>query len=110
MDGSDEQDSSAQSASFRSPRRYLTWIISSIVALIIALTKEQSVVTLLFILLALYSIESFITEVLGVSVDETGIAVPNRLLPKNPWIVFWRKRFRGVGRRDCTSGLSQNGA
>ena len=40
------------------------------------------------------TIESFITEVFGVSVDETGITIPNRLLPKNPWIVFWRKRFK----------------
>jgi hypothetical protein len=94
MDGANEQQSSAQSARFRSPPRYLTWLISSIATLIIAATNELSIFTILFMLLALYCIESFIAEVFGVSVDETGITVQNRLLPKNPWIVFWRKRFK----------------
>jgi hypothetical protein len=94
MDGANEQNSSAQSTRFRSRPRYLTWVISSIVALIIAATNEISIFTILFMLLAFYCIESFITEVFGVSVDETGITVPNRLLPKNPWIVLWRKRFK----------------
>ncbi|MGA3063579.1 MAG: hypothetical protein ABSD90_10175 [Methylocystis sp.] len=94
MDGASEQNSSAQSTSFRSPPRYLTWMISSIVALIIAVTKELSVLALLFMLLAFYCIESLITEVFGVSVDDTGITVENRLLPNTPWIVFWRKRFK----------------
>ncbi len=94
MDGANEQDSSAQRTSFRSPPRYLTWMISSIATSMIAVTKELSVLTLLFMLLALCCIESFITEVSGVCVDDTGITVPNRLFPKNPWIVFWRKRFK----------------
>jgi hypothetical protein len=94
MDGASEQNSSAQSTSFRSPPRYLIWMISSIVALIIAVTKELSVLALLFMLLAFYCIESLITEVFGVSVDDTGVTVQNRLLPNNPWIVFWRKRFK----------------
>ena len=94
MDGASEQNSSAQSTSFRAPPRYLTWMISSIVALIIAVTKELSVLALLFMLLAFYCIESLITEVFGVSVDDTGITVQNRLLPNNPWIVFWRKQFK----------------
>lgn len=94
MDGANEQNSSAQSTRFRSLPRYLTWMISSIATLIIAVTKELSVLTLLFMLLSLFCIESFITEVFGVSVDDTGITVPNRLLPNNPWIVFWRKRFK----------------
>gem|GEM_PF-3329201 len=93
MDGLNEQHSSAQSTSFRSPQRYVTWMLSSIVALVIVATKDLSVLTLLFMLLAFYCIESFITEVFGVSVDETGITVPNRLLRMNPWIVLWRKRF-----------------
>jgi hypothetical protein len=94
MDDANEQNSSAQSTSFRSPPRYLAWMIISIATSIIAVTKELSVLTLLFMLLSLYCIESFITEVFGVSVDDTGITAPNRLLPKNPWIVFWRKRFK----------------
>ncbi len=94
MDGANEQDSSAQRTSFRSPPRYLAWMISSIATSIIAVTKELSVLMLLFTLLALHCIESFITEVFGVSVDDTGITVPNRLFPNNPWIVFWRKRFK----------------
>ncbi len=94
MDDANEQDSSAQRTSFRSPPRYLTWMISSIATSMFAVTKELSVLTLLFMLLALCCIESFITEVSGVSVDDTGITVPNRLFPKNPWIVFWRKRFK----------------
>ncbi len=94
MNGANEQYGSAQSASFRSPPRYLTWMISSIATLIIAATNELSIFTILFMLLAFYCIESFITEAFGVSVDETGITVPNRLLPKSPWIVFWRKRFK----------------
>ncbi len=69
-------------------------MIGSIATLIIAVTKELSVLTLIFMLLALYCIECFITEIFGVSVDETGITVPNRLFPNNPWIVFWRKRFK----------------
>ncbi len=94
MDGANEQASYAQSTSFRCPPRYLTWAISSIATLIIAAMNEPSIYTILFILLAIYGIESFITEVFGVSVDDAGIAVPNRLLPNNPWIVFWRKRFK----------------
>jgi hypothetical protein len=94
MHGANEQASYAQSTSFRSPPRYLTWAISSIATLIIAAMNEPSIYTILFILLAIYGIESFITEVFGVSVDDAGIAVPNRLLPNNPWIVFWRKRFK----------------
>ena len=94
MDGANEQDSSAKSTRFRSRPRYIIWMISSIATLIIAVTKELSVLTLIFMLLALYCIECFITEVFGVSVDETGITVPNRLFPNNPWIVFWRKRFK----------------
>ncbi len=94
MDDANEQDSSAQRTSFRSPPRYLTWMISSIATSMIAVTKELSVLTLLFMLLALCCIESFITEVFGVSVDDTGITVTNRLFPNNPWIVFWRKRFK----------------
>jgi len=94
MDGSNEHHSSAQSTSFRSPARCLTWLLSSIAALIIAVTKDLSILTILFMLLALYCIESFITEVFGVSVNEAGIAVPNRLLPKIPWIVVWRRRFK----------------
>ena len=78
---------------FALPERCLTWVISSIATLIIAATTELSIYTILFILLAFYGIESFITEVFGVSVDDAGIAVPNRLIPSNPWIVFWRKRF-----------------
>jgi hypothetical protein len=69
-------------------------MMSSIAMLIIAITKEVSVLALLFMLLELYCIESFITEIFGVSVDERGITIPNRLLPKNQWIVFWRKRFK----------------
>jgi hypothetical protein len=84
MDGANEQDSSAQSTRFRSRPRYIIWMISSIATLIIAVTKELSVLTLIFMLLALYCIECFITEVFGVSVDETGITVPNRLFPNNP--------------------------
>ncbi len=94
MDSANEQNSSAQRTNFRSRPRYLTWMISSIATLIIAVTKELSVLILIFMLLALYCIECLITEVFGVSVDETGITVPNRLLPNNPWIVFWRKRFK----------------
>jgi hypothetical protein len=94
MDGATEQHSPGQSTSFRAPTRYITWLISSVAALIVALTKELSVMTILVMLFAFYCIESFITEILGISVDETGITVPNRLLPKNPWIVFWRKRFK----------------
>jgi hypothetical protein len=94
MDGANEQTSSVQSTSFRSPPRYLTWVISSIATLIIAAMNELSIYTILFILLAFYCIESFVTEVFGVSVNDTGITVQNRLLPNNPWIVFWRQRFK----------------
>ena len=94
MDGANEQTSSVQSTSFRSPPRYLTGVISSIATLIIAAMNELSIYTILYILLAFYGIESFITEIFGVSVDDTGITVPNRLLPNNPWIVFWRKQFK----------------
>jgi hypothetical protein len=94
MDGANEQTSSVQSTSFRSPPRYHTWVISSIATLIIAAMNELSIYTILYILLAFYGIESLITEIFGVSVDDTGITVPNRLLPNNPWIVFWRKQFK----------------
>lgn len=103
MDGANDQHSSAQGASFRSPPRYLAWMMVSITTLIIAVTRELSVLTLLFILMAFYCIQSFITEFIGVRVDERGIALPNRLLPKNPWIVFWRKRFKwGEIERVCS--------
>jgi hypothetical protein len=94
MDGANEQTSSAQSTSFRSPSRYLAWVISSIATLIIAAMNELSVYTILFILLSFHGVKSFITEVLGVSVDGAGITIQNRLLPNNPWIVFWRKQFK----------------
>jgi len=58
------------------------------------MSRDISIYTILYILLAFYGIESFITEIFGVSVDDTGITVPNRLLPNNPWIVFWRKQFK----------------
>ncbi len=93
MDDAKEQNFSAQRTSFRSCPRYLIWMISSIATLLIAITKELSVLTLIFMLLSLYCIQCFFTEVFGVSVDETGITFPNRLLPNNHWIVFWRKRF-----------------
>jgi hypothetical protein len=68
-------------------------MIGSIITLTIAVTKDLSVFVLLFMLLAFFCIESCLTEFFGVSVDEMGITLPNQLLPKNPWIVFWRKRF-----------------
>jgi hypothetical protein len=94
MDGANEQDPSAQGARFRFPMRYLTWLISSIVALVIAVTNEVSILTILLMLAAIFCLQSFTTEILGVAVDETGITIPNRLLPGNPWIVFWRRRFK----------------
>ena len=94
MDGANDQDPSARSTSFRFPTRYLTWMISSIVALVIAVTQEISILTILLVLLAIFCLQSSVTEILGIAVDETGITIPNRLLPGNPWIVFWRRRFK----------------
>jgi hypothetical protein len=90
----DREELPAQTASLRSTWRCLIWLILTLASLSIVFFKDEPILTIMAFLFMLYGLESFVTEAFGVSVDQTGITIPKQLLPRVPWIVFWRQRNR----------------
>lgn len=91
-DTSDDEFTRAN-MTFRCPSHYIAWISIAIVSLTIAVTKDISELTFIMLLFGFYCLGSFIAEYGGVSVDATGITLPNRLFSRTEWVVLWRKRF-----------------
>jgi hypothetical protein len=55
-------------------------------------TNPMEIIFLLF--LAIYAMQAFIAEALGICVSKKSISFPRRLIPGFPFVVLWRARVK----------------
>jgi hypothetical protein len=79
------------------------WLIFALLALVVAIFQPPSPAAIMFWLVALYGVQAFIAEALGVKVDETSVMFPRRPLSAFPLFVFWRERIRYADIEQITS-------
>ena len=71
-----------------------TWLIFTAISLFVAFRVTEPLDTIIVWALALYGLQGFIAEVLGLRMSGTSITFPRRLASGLPLFVLWRARIR----------------
>jgi hypothetical protein len=69
------------------------WIALLTGLLIFAAISAETEVQMLLALSIAYAVQGFLAELIGVKIDSSGISFPNRLLPRFPYLVLFRRKF-----------------
>jgi len=81
----------------RSWSNCLSWLAVSAASIGISIYYEivgtQAEASLALWLMALYALQGFFAEIIGVSADETGLSFPRGIYPHLRFLVFWRKQI-----------------
>ena len=67
-------------------------IILVALLLLLALSSEAAIQTLLALLVA-YGIQGCLVDLAGVKIEASGISFPNRLFPRFPYLVLFRRKL-----------------
>ena len=79
------------------------WMVFTLLAVVVAIIQPPSPAAIIFGLVALYGLQGFIAEALGVKVDQTSVTFPRKPLANFPLLVFWRERIRCADIEQITS-------
>jgi hypothetical protein len=72
---------------------YAAWLIFTAVSLVLGFLLTQPTAALVLWSFALYGLQGFIAELLGVRMNRTSITLPRRLSSSFP-LVLWREQIR----------------
>ena len=70
------------------------WLVLTGVCVALQSVRTNPMEILVLMLLALYGMQAFIAEALGVCVSPRSISFPRRLIPGFPFLVLWRMRVK----------------
>jgi hypothetical protein len=70
------------------------WLILAGACLGLLFVRTNPLEILFLLLLAIYAIQAFVAEALGIRVSRKSISFPRRLVPGFPFLVLWRARIR----------------
>lgn len=69
------------------------WIVILTALLVSALSAETEVQIFLALSIA-YAVQGCLAELIGVKIDSSGISFPNRVLPRFPYLILFRRKLR----------------
>jgi hypothetical protein len=70
------------------------WLILFGVSLALQSVRPNPLEIIFLLLLAIYALQAFVAEALGVRVSKKTISFPRRLIPGFPFLVLWRVRVK----------------
>ena len=70
------------------------WLILTGACLALLSIRTQPLEIVILMILALYAIQAFIAEALGVRVTNTSISFPRRVIANFPFFILWRMSVR----------------
>jgi hypothetical protein len=70
------------------------WLVFTMVSLVLAFQQTQPLMTIFLWLVAVYGLQGFIAELLGLRMNGASITFPRRLASGFPLLVLWRGRIR----------------
>jgi hypothetical protein len=69
------------------------WIVILAILLASVVLFSETEVETLLILSMVYGLQGWLAELIGVKVDASGIAFPNRIFPQFPYLVLFRRKL-----------------
>ena len=69
------------------------WIVILAILLVSVLSFSETEVDTLLILSMVYSLQGWLAELMGVRIDASGIAFPNRVFARFPYLVLFRRKL-----------------
>jgi hypothetical protein len=69
------------------------WILILAILLVSVLSFSETEVETLLILSMVYSLQGWLAELMGVRIDVSGIAFPNRVFARFPYLVLFRRKL-----------------
>jgi hypothetical protein len=69
------------------------WILILSILLVLVLSFSETEVETLLTLSMVYSLQGWLAELMGVRIDASGIAFPNRVFARFPYLVLFRRKL-----------------
>jgi hypothetical protein len=69
------------------------WIVILVALLILIMIFSESEVRTLLALSLVYGAQGCFAELIGVKIDSSGISFPNRVLPRFPYLILFRRKL-----------------